>query len=408
MKPINYPPKKKSLEPGVNDLLTLYPEISTELKSASPSEVMATSVKKQSWECSLCGKTWMTAPKSRVSALDPRPGCPTCKRSSVAGIRKKRPLLATIFPDLSKEVVDSVERSSISMSSHRDILWECQRGHQYEMSPNKRVNGRGCPVCAFRKLDASYNSIGAVRPDLVKDLVNQSDAVTVMANSKEPISWTHTIDGVDHFWEAAPNSRCYFDYGCLVCDGTQVQVGVNDFGITLARLGYIWADDNQFLPSEVSVGSNKKVRLICDKHEGGFPMECHAKNFTSGNRQCQDCIPTADRFRSKPEIRLFEAIRDALPGHNVESNVRRYHSDGVRELDILVDGRVAVDFNGTHWHQEGVFKPVGYHARKRASVAAIGIAYLEVEEADYRADPDGTVQVAVKFVADSLGLSIPG
>lgn len=406
MKPINYPPRVQKLESGVNDLATLYPGIAAEMTSANPAEIMATSVVKHDWKCSLCGGHWTTAPKSRVSAYNPQPGCPKCKRSTVSDKREKRRLLKDAFPALAVEITDKKILKELTMSSHREVEWKCPKGHLYEMSVNKRVNGRGCPVCAFRRLDPGYNSIGAVRPDLTRELTNPGDARTVMANSKEKIGWKHTVDGVEHRWEASPDSRCYYNHGCLVCIGRQVQVGVNDFKTrVLDKTGYLWGEDNDCSPEEVSAGNAKVVTVYCDKHPSPFFMTGPAYSFSDGGtrdpRRCRDCTPTGDRFRSKPEIAIYEGVKAAFPGLLVESNVRRYQSLGVREVDILVDDSMAIDFNGTHWHQEGVFKPVGYHARKRAAVAALGMTYLEVEEADWRGEI--TIKAIIELVSKVLG-----
>lgn len=62
MKPKAFPPGKQKFQPGVNDLLTLYPEVAKEIISCDPSTIMASSVKYQEWKCSLCGKIWSAPP----------------------------------------------------------------------------------------------------------------------------------------------------------------------------------------------------------------------------------------------------------------------------------------------------------------------------------------------------------
>ena len=49
MKPKAFPPGKQKFQPGVNDLLTLYPEVAKEIISCDPSTIMASSVKYQEW-----------------------------------------------------------------------------------------------------------------------------------------------------------------------------------------------------------------------------------------------------------------------------------------------------------------------------------------------------------------------
>lgn len=72
-------------------------------------------------------------------------------------------------------------------------------------------------------------------------------------------------------------------------------------------------------------------------------------------------------------------------GLKVENNVRRFKGRGVAELDVLVpEKNLAIDFNGTYWHEEGKFKPVGFHAMKRKLVNELGFTYIEVWENDWR------------------------
>lgn len=405
MEPTAYPPKKAKLIPGENDLETLYPDIASELVSEDPSKILATSTKKQAWKCSLCCDVWTTIPKSRVSTYDPEPGCPKCKSISTVKTRDKKIPLTSAIPELAAQAKDINDLEGITRSSHTNITWVCDKGHEYDMSPNKRVSGRGCPSCSFRVLDVTYNSVSAVRPDLVDQLVDESNADNMIANSKKKIEWFHfTDDGVKHKWMASPHDRCYSGYGCTVCTGRVVQSGVNDFkSQVLDTLGYKWSDENDFSPEDITMGSNKDIVLYCDNHNGDiYTMRDKAKYFTSGRRQCLDCIPTGDKFRSKPEREIHDLIQENFPDELVENNVRRFKSWGIYDIDIFVDKRIAIDFHGSYWHQEGVYKPVGYHERKREAMRRHGFAYLEVEEQDWTDDKEGVIEIILDFVRQEI------
>lgn len=404
MKPINYPPSKKTLKTGVNDLKTLFPSIADELVSEDPSMLLSTSTKKQAWKCHMCDEVWMTAPKSRVSSYDPQPGCPTCKRKLVGTIRNKKILFSEAYPELSGQAKNSNDLDKLTMSSHKAITWVCDKGHEYEMSVNKRVNGRGCPVCSFRQVDDSYNTISAVRPDISSEVLDQKEAHSILANSKKKIEWFHIAeDGTKHIWESSPNDRCYYDYGCGVCAGTYVHKGVNDFKSQILDVKeYVWSRENSFSPDSITAGSNKNVIVYCDKHETPYIMKDKAKYFHSGRRQCLDCVPTGDRFRSKAEREIFDTIIESFPNEKVEGNVKRFKSWGIYDIDIFVNNRIAIDFHGKYWHQEGKFKPVGYHQRKRESMIRHNFPYLEIEEDDWLKDKNQVLDQVLTFVRDNL------
>lgn len=403
MNPTAYPPKKKKFEKGVNDLATTFPEIAKELISADPSEIMDTSVKPQEWKCSLCGNEWKAQPRSRVMVYQPRPGCPECKTKSAIQQRGEKSYFKDLYPELAENAVDPEPLEGVTQSAHKKILWRCELGHKYEMSPNKILNGIKCPVCNFKEIDPEYNTIGAVRPDLVKELTNKDDADEILANSKKEISWSHiSDDGVVHTWLASPHGRCYNDYGCLVCAGRQVQIGVNNFGLFLEKTGYKWHEDNEFGPDDITLGSNKRIKLYCDKHNIPYIMDIYAKFFTRGEMVCQDCIPTGDKFRSKPEREIYEAVEKEFPDEHIENNVKRFKRHSVYDIDIFVNNRIAIDFHGSYWHQEGLYKPVGYHKRKRDSMKRLGFAYLEVQEQDWIENRDMIIDMVLQFVREEL------
>lgn len=391
MKPKAFPPRKQKFQPGVNDLLTLYPEVAKEIVSCDPSTIMASSVKYQEWKCSLCGRIWSAPPRSRTKSYDPQPGCQMCKVKNTIIKRENNSILfKDAFPDKAKMAVDQNALKDLSLSSHKEIEWNCVRGHTYILSPNKIMNGINCPVCNFRQLDPTYNTIGAVRPDLVQFLVDKEMKNTVFANSKEKIQWMHTVDNIDHFWISDPYHMCYKYSGCHVCSGKTVQVGVNDFGQFLNNSDYKWSEENSINPEDITVGSNVKVILYCDKHPDNYVMKAGAKSFSSGHTVCQDCVPTGDRFRSKAEIEIYNMILEEFPflveGVSLENNVKRYRHAGISDIDILVQNHIAIDFNGEYWHLEGVFKPIGYHKDRAEKISTLGLAHCVVDETDWIAD----------------------
>lgn len=397
MEPLVYPPGKvKDLIVGVNDLKTRSLEIANELVG-DPSQVLAGSTKDVEWECSLCNNRWFAQPRSRTRMLNATGGCPDCARKEAIVTRGFKKMLKDVYPPLVSELTDQSDADHLTYSSHNVVYWTCPIGHNYQMSVNKRINGRKCPYCNFHEPLQGFNNLGAVRPDLIKEVIDESK-LELLANSQEVIDWQHTgDDGVTHLWKSKIIYRAYQNSNCHICSGFAVQIGVNDFKTFLDKSKLEWCDNNDVDPSEITTGSSKKVTLICKKHKDHNTMTDHVKNFSSGSRICQDCKPTGDWFRSKGEQEVVDFITDEYPDLLIETNVRRFKKHGISELDAFVENKVAVDYNGDYWHQEGVFKPIGFHKKKRAAVKSMGFPYIEVKECDWKNTPD-TVRLNITEV----------
>lgn len=380
MEPTAYPPKTiRDVVQGFNDLATLFPQISKEL-IGNPKTILVGSTIEQEWKCSLCENTWVASPKSRTASLLADVGCPDCARKRAILSRGKSKLLKNVLPLLANELKNEQDKENLTYGSHQEVDWICENEHVYEMSVNRRVNGRSCPYCAFRKVYIGYNNLSAVRPDFIDQVVNEKD-LDIIANSKSIIEWKHTTDdGIVHYWKSRVIYRIYEESNCHVCAGKSVQVGVNDFKTFLDKSGLSWSNKNDKTPEEYTVGSSKKVVLECLNHEQINEMKDSCKNFSSGKRTCQDCKSVGDHFRSKGEQELIDYLEELLPESLIETNVRRFKKYGLWELDGLVDNKIAFDYNGDYWHQEGVFKPVGYHENKRNLVKDLGFIYVEVPE----------------------------
>ena len=388
-----YPPSKnKKLSPGVNDLLSNFPEISSEL-CGDPSTIIFRSTKKQKWQCTFCDKYWITSPKSRTCCIKPHIGCPDCNRRFDKTEGKRGKLLKDVYPSLVDELFDKNQAESLTCGSRdSSTKWVCNKNHVYKLSVNAKVSLRGCPYCSFRKVLIGFNNVSAVRPDLLDEILHQDDE-NIIANSRKKIKWHHYTDSkIEHVWEASPFSRCYDNTNCQICSGHQIQIGVNDFGSQLDKLSLKWHESNKIKPEDISSHSSKYVTVYCDRHDTMNIMRAPAKSFSSRERVCQDCRPTSTRFRSKGEDEVFNFIKNSFKTFKVESNVRRLKSYGIYEVDIFINEKIAIDYNGSYYHQEGVFKPIGYHKEKRKLLKDLGLFFIEVEESDWIHNNSNTKQ----------------
>ena len=114
---------------------------------------------------------------------------------------------------------------------------------------------------------AMNNSLAEVHPELVtewseKNLPLTPDDITFGSNKKV---WWKGACG--HEWQASVKARSNGEK-CPICSGARVIAGINDLATLEPLLAKQWSKKNKIKPTEVSIGSHKKVIWRCEKgHE---------------------------------------------------------------------------------------------------------------------------------------------
>lgn len=132
---------------GENDIATLYPKLAEQWSyknKQKPEEVASKSGKKAIWQCSL-GHEWEAVVCSRTTKSV---GCPYCANCKVLpGFND----MATTHPDISKQLLDPGQATTLTYGSERKVYWKCPIGHEYESTVSKKTGrGDGCPKCATK------------------------------------------------------------------------------------------------------------------------------------------------------------------------------------------------------------------------------------------------------------------
>ena len=102
------------------------------------------------------------------------------------------------------------------------------------------------------------NSLAEVHPELVsewseKNLPLTPDDITFGSNKKV---WWKGACG--HEWQASVKARSNGEK-CPICSGARVIAGINDLATLEPLLVKQWSKKNKIKPTEVSIGSHKKV-----------------------------------------------------------------------------------------------------------------------------------------------------
>ena len=139
---------------GYNDLATKNPELAKEWNyekngELKPTMVTPASGKKVWWKCEK-GHEW----KTYVYTRNRGDGCPVCTgRKVLIGYND----LATKYPVLAEEwnyeKNGDLKPTMITSGSRKRVWWKCKKcGHEWQAIVFSRSDGRGCPVCAIKKL----------------------------------------------------------------------------------------------------------------------------------------------------------------------------------------------------------------------------------------------------------------
>ena len=133
---------------GFNDLETLNPIVAQEWHptkngNLKPSDVTANSGKKVWWLCPN-GHEYYKMVKERNQGRE----CKFCVgQSAIKGVND----LETLNPLLAQEwhptKNGNLKPSDVMGNTGYKVWWKCKYGHEWEASPNKRFQGRGCPEC---------------------------------------------------------------------------------------------------------------------------------------------------------------------------------------------------------------------------------------------------------------------
>lgn len=129
------------------------------------------------------------------------------------------------------------------------------------------------------------NSLAAMRPELVrewseKNLPLTPDKITYGSNK---IVWWKAACG--HEWQTSVKARSKGE-NCPICSGARVIEGINDLATLKPELAQEWSEKNEIKPTEVSVGSHKKVIWKCRL---GHEWEASVKSRTVNGTGCPYC-----------------------------------------------------------------------------------------------------------------------
>lgn len=234
---------------GAGPLSVTHPEISKQAFGWDPSTITAGSNKRMSWKCSQ-GHIWDAKIGSRTHFSL---GCPYCSNNRVlSGFND----LATLFPDLSKEV-DGWDPTTLGAGSNKTVSWKCDLGHTWKAKVIHRSAGSGCPYCSNHKAWPGFNDLATTHPELAMEAEGW-DPTLVISGGNKKLDWKCSKG---HIYETSISERKVGN-GCPYCSGKRVLKGFNDLESLLPELA---KEAVGWDPSKVTIGTNKRLLWRCPK-----------------------------------------------------------------------------------------------------------------------------------------------
>ena len=146
---------------GENDLMSQYPEISSEWHPTNndniiPDEISTGSNKVVWWKCNE-GHEWRA---SVIARTQHRNKCPYCEDNKV--LEGYNDIL-TLYPELCEEwdyeKNKGISPNQITRKYGKKIWWKCKTcGHEWQTTLRSRINGSGCNVCAAKQRIETKNN----------------------------------------------------------------------------------------------------------------------------------------------------------------------------------------------------------------------------------------------------------
>ena len=360
----------------MSSLVSVNPELAKEWHptkngSLKPDDVSPNSTTKV-WWLGACGHEWYQSVHNRNK--NGGRGCPICAHKIVAsGIND----LKTLFPGIAAEwhpvKNGSMQPSEAFPYSNKKVWWLGKCGHEYEASPNNRVNGKGCPYCAGNKVLPGFNDLASQLPEMAAQWNYEKNGPLIPerihAQSNKKVWWKCDKG---HEWNVSLTSRFSRDRnhiaGCPYCTNRLVLPGFNDLETRFPALAKEWDyEKNNCNPSEVLAGAVKQIYWKCSF---GHSWRASIVSRTHMHSGCPVC--DRERHTSFAEQALFYYIKQQFP-----DAVSRSTEVIGQEIDIWIPSQMTgIEYDGIFWHQNK-----NRDSEKNKKCIDKGIRLIRVQEA---------------------------
>lgn len=181
--------------------------------------------------------------------------------------------------------------ADVSIGTHRKVWWKCAKGHEWHAEIKMRFKGKGCPICANRKVLVGENDLGTVYPEIAAQwhpTKNGSLTPHAVVPGTYRKAWWRCDQG--HEWEASIASRALNGSGCPACAGQVALPGQNDLASQRPQIAAQWhpTKNGSLTPQDVTVFSNSYAWWICENGHEYRSLVTHRSKKNAGCPYCKN------------------------------------------------------------------------------------------------------------------------
>lgn len=325
--------------------------------------------KKVWWRCKKYNHSWSAQIESRTKL---KTGCPYCSnQKAMKGFNSLHDKAPDLCKEWNYEKNKEISPDFFTKGSGAKVWWKCFKNHEWKAIIKSRVFGNGCPYCSNKKVLAGYNDLTTTHPDLCKEWnheKNKIKPIEVSFGSDKKVFWT--CKKHNHVWETAIKNRACHKNSCPFCSGHKVLLGFNDLTTTHPNLCKEWnCEKNKEIQLEkISAGSNKRVWWKCSKNHEWLVS---VLNRTHKDSECPEC--QIGRQISNVEKRLKERLCDYF---NVLKNKRIYGNKKHFDVDIILEKKIIIEYDGSYWHKNKEDKDI----KKNELLNALGYRVIRIRQ----------------------------
>lgn len=272
---------------GVNDVATMYPNLSAEFHPTKNGNIKLEDYKECSgkkvwWICEK-GHEWDAVINTRTKRGYK---CPICSgQKIVSGINDFK----TLYPELARELCsyrnEGIDIESLGGKSHRKLYWICPKGHEYEMAVEKRTGrGAGCPYCSRLYPVVGETDLGTLHPEVGQfwDEEKNGSMQNYKSYTRKMVGWKCSHG---HKWQNRICNQVNYNK-CPYCSGKFLVIGMNDVATMYPELALEWdLEANGIDASNVKACSGLHAYWKCSR---GHRWKANLYNRSKG-KGCPYC-----------------------------------------------------------------------------------------------------------------------
>lgn len=395
------------LVPGINDLQTLYPDLTKEFdveKNEMSADALVGNGSRYLWWICPKGHSYSTKLARRIEGL----GCAYCGNFKLMkGYNDFESHYPERAKEFNRELNGGIGADEIFKSSNVVFWWTCKRGHDYKSAPNcinLDPTKDACPYCSKRFILEGFNDVATRLPIRLMrefDFEKNEDPKQIILRSYT-ILWWKCDRG--HSWRSSVRVRLSASAsGCSRCNAHPVR-GVNDLETLYPQIASMYVEGQEIPLSELRWTSARDIEWCCRE---GHRFTTSPSELVKHNGICRKC--TGPSFRSGLEQSVFDFLADLPELEHRHMVVNSFRLISPLQLDIFIPHlNAAIEVNGDYYHDRELYEQdihngtdISKEAKKTASCEALGIHLFHLWERDWKSKRDTVERDLKRFLIES-------